>query len=263
MKIITCIKQVPASSNVGVDKETGVLIRDGNNVKMNPYDLFNLEAAFTLKESSQEALVHAISMGPPQALEVLKEALYMGADEATLISDIKFAGADVLATSYTLSELIKQLGKYDVIVCGKQTTDGDTAQVGPEIAEFLKIPHVPYVKEIIKVEKDKLTLRSGYDDYEEIVAVKLPCLITIEKETNTPRLPSFRRRLLKEDYQIAIKSLQDLNDKNPKNYGLLGSPTQVEEIFPPAKSSAGEIIKGKKEEVVESLINILKERRYL
>lgn len=263
MKIITCIKQVPASSNVLVDPNTGVLIRDGNNVKMNPFDLFGLEASFTLKEMTKESTVHAITMGPPSATAVLNEALFMGADQATLISDRRFAGADVLATSYTLSQLIRHINNYDVIVCGKQTTDGDTAQVGPEIAEFLHIPHMPYVKEIIKIKENSLILRSAYDDYEEITEIHTPCLITIDKDMNTPRLPSYRRRLLMKNVKIDMVSLKDLEDQNPDNYGLSGSPTQVDEIFPPKKRTETLKIKGTTKEISEKMFDILKESRYV
>jgi electron transfer flavoprotein beta subunit len=263
MKIITCIKQVPASSNVLVDPKTGVLIRDGNNVKMNPFDLFGLEASFMLKEISKESTVHAITMGPPSATAVLQEAIHMGADQATLISDRRFAGADVLATSYTLSQLIKHIHDYDVVVCGKQTTDGDTAQVGPEIAEFLNIPHMPYVKEIIEVKEKSLVIRSAYDDYEEITEISIPCLITIDKDMNTPRLPSYRRSLLMKDVKIDVISLKNLEDQNPDNYGLSGSPTQVDEIFPPKKRTETLKVKGSTKEVAQKMFDILKESRYV
>lgn len=263
MKIITCIKQVPASSNVQVDPKTGVLIRDGNNVKMNPYDLYALEASFELKERSSDAFVHAISMGPPAASQVLYEAIYMGADAGTLISDRRFAGADVLATSYTLSQLIAHIGSYDVIICGKQTTDGDTAQVGPEIAEFLGIPHTPYVKEIIDIKAHSLVVRSVFDDYEEIIEIDMPCLLTIDKGMNTPRLPSFKRKRMMKDTLIKMVSLKDLDDQNPEHYGLSGSPTQVDEIFPPKKRTETTLIHGTKRELAEAFFAVLKDNRYV
>ena len=145
MKIVTCIKQVPASSNVKIDPVTGVLIRDGKNTKMNPYDLYALETALRIKEMVKDCKISTITMGPPSATEVLKESLWMGCDDAALLTDRKFAGADVVATSYTISQGIRALGEYDLIICGKQTTDGDTAQVGPEIAECLNIPHISYI----------------------------------------------------------------------------------------------------------------------
>jgi len=263
MKIITCIKQVPASSNVEVDPETGVLIRDGNNVKMNPFDLYALETAFQIKERTADVNIHAVTMGPPSAKRVLEEALYMGSDKATLISDRRFAGADVLATSYTLSQLIDHISNYEIVICGKQTTDGDTAQVGPEIAEFLQIPHVPYVKEIIEIKNDSIVLRSTYDDYDEIVEVDYPCLITVDKGSNVPRLPSYKRRVTFKNAVIDTVSLKDLKDKNPDNYGLNGSPTQVDEIFPPTSNTDSIKIKGNPEELSEALLKILKESKYL
>lgn len=263
MKIVTCIKQVPASSKVEVDPKTGVLIRDGNNVKMNPYDLYALETSFGIKELYKETVIEAVTMGPPSAIDVLEEALYMGADEALLISDRRFAGADVLATSYTLSQLIRHIGDYDVVICGKQTTDGDTAQVGPEIAEFLGIPHIPYVVEIIEVNNDSIIVRSTFDSHEEITKVMYPCLLTIEKGEFVPRLPSYIRRVEFKDYKIKTVTMDNLEDKDPKNYGLNGSPTQVEEIFPPIKRTDSIEIKGTNKEVAEKMFHILKESKFL
>lgn len=262
MNIIACIKQVPASSKVEVDPDTGVLIRDGNDVKMNPYDLYALETAFQIKAVTPST-IHSISMGPPSAKSVLEESLYMGSDQATLVSDRRFAGADVLATSYTISQLIRHIANYDLIVCGKQTTDGDTAQVGPEIAEFLQIPHVPYVKEIVAVKESSILLRSGYDDYDETVEVSFPCLITVEKGFTVPRLPSYKRKVTFKDYQIKTISLKDLEDQNPAHYGLNGSPTQVDEIFPPSKRTDSVRINGSNKELASAVFNILKESRYL
>lgn len=263
MKIVTCIKQVPASSKVEVDPITGVLIRDGNNTKMNPYDLFALETSFGIKELEKEAVIEAVTMGPPSALDVLEEALYMGADEALLISDRRFAGADVLATSYTLSQLIRHIGDYDIVICGKQTTDGDTAQVGPEIAEFLGIPHIPYVVEVIEVKKNSIIVRSTFDSHEEISEVQYPCLLTIEKGDVVPRLPSYRRQVEFSDYKIKMVSMDNLEDKDPNNYGLNGSPTQVEEIFPPNKRTDSTEIKGTNKEVALQMFQILKESKFL
>jgi lactate dehydrogenase (NAD+,ferredoxin) subunit LctB len=263
MKIITCIKQVPASSNVEVDPKTGVLIRDGNNVKMNPYDLYALETAFHIKQNNNDINIHAITMGPPSATTVLKEALYMGADDATLITDRRFAGADVLATSYTLSQLVRHINHYDLIICGKQTTDGDTAQVGPEIAEFLHIPHVPYVKEIVEVKEKSVIVISGYDLYDEKVEITYPCLITVEKDSYVPRLPSFKRKEAYISYKIPMMALKDLEDKDPEHYGLSGSPTQVEEIFPPNKEKKSEMVEGNAKALSNKIFDILKESRYV
>lgn len=263
LKIITCIKQVPASSKVNVDPVTGVLIRDGNNVKMNPYDLYALEMAFQVKERVNNTTIHSLTMGPTSSKDVLKESLYMGGDEATLLTDRRFAGADVLATSYTLSQAITYINDYDLIFCGKQTTDGDTAQVGPEIAEFLNIPHVPYVVEILAINDKSIVVRSSYDEHDEVVEVQFPCLLTIEKGDLVPRLPSYKRRLACKDKTIQSITLAQLGDGNPDHYGLNGSPTQVEEIFPPDKRTDSIRLRGDKKELATHVVNILREHRYL
>ncbi|MFP4177366.1 MAG: electron transfer flavoprotein subunit beta/FixA family protein [Acholeplasmataceae bacterium] len=263
MNIITCIKQVPASSSVAVDEKTGVLIRSDKDVKMNPYDLFALEASFLLKERLKDRTVHAITMGPPAAKSILKEAIAMGADRATLASDVRFAGADVLSTAYTLSRVIERIKDYDIVVCGKQTTDGDTAQVGPEIAEFLVIPHVPYVKSFLEVRADGLRLLVNYDAYEEVVDVSFPCLLTIDKGAFVPRLPSYRRRRALKEEAIATVGLAHFDDQNPDHYGLAGSPTQVEKIFPPDKKKVSVTIKGSARTVARSMASILKEEKYI
>ncbi len=263
MNIITCVKQVPASSQVDVDPDTGVLIRDGNNVKMNPYDLYALELSFQLRDKRAGSTVHTVTMGPPSARQVLLESFFMGGDEATLVSDPRFAGADVLATAYTLSQLIRTIGNFDVVVCGKQTTDGDTAQVGPEIAEFLGIPHVPYVIDILNVTDRGMRVRSIYDAHDEIVDVAFPCLITVEKGHLVPRLPSYRRKLAYRDHPIGLVALSDLVDPNPDHYGLKGSPTQVEAIFPPDKRTESVRHTGTKTELAQTLFDLLKESKYV
>ena len=263
MKIIVCIKQVPGSTKVNIDPKTGILIRDGKDVKMNPYDLYALEAAFQIKDQDPNTEITVVTMGPGSATAVLKEALYMGADHAVLVSDRRFAGSDVLATSYTLSQTLKTLLPFDLIVFGKQTTDGDTAQVGPETAEFLGIPHVSYVNHIdIKDDKQKV-FTSVYDTYEEKVAVTGPCLITIEKDAFVPRLPSYRRKLMHINDAIKTLSLSHFNDQDPMHYGLSGSPTQVEEIFPPKHEQSTMRISGHPKEIAKQMAQLLKESSYL
>ncbi|PKK87258.1 MAG: hypothetical protein CVV63_01650 [Tenericutes bacterium HGW-Tenericutes-8] len=159
--------------------------------------------------------------------------------------------------------MIKHIGNFDLIICGKQTTDGDTAQVGPEVAEFLGIPHIPYVNDIIQVEKDQVTVKSSYETYEEIITVKLPCLITVDKDVNTPRLPSYKRQLAFLNYQIPMVTLKDLSDTDEKNYGLNGSPTQVDEIYAPDKTMQSHLITGSKDELAKKIMDVLKESRYL
>ena len=241
MNILVCIKQVPGTSNVEVDPGTGVLKRDGVDSKMNPYDLYALETALRIRES-KGGTVKVLSMGPSQALSIIKEAFAMGADEGTLLSDRKFGGADVLATSYTIAQGVKEMGDIDLIVCGKQTTDGDTAQVGAEMAEWLNIPHVTNVKRIVEL-KDKS--------------------VTVEKGIFEPRLPSYKKKLETKDKEIKILSLNDFKDKNEKNYGLNGSPTQVERIFPPEVNDQRELWTGNSSELSEKIECKLKELKFI
>lgn len=262
MDIVVCIKQVPGTSKVEVDPVTGVLKRDGIDTKMNPYDLYALETALKLKEKTN-GTIKVVSMGPPQAMEVIKEAFSMGADEGTLISDRKFAGADVLATSYTISQGIKSLGKFDLIICGKQTTDGDTAQVGAEVAEYLDIPHVANVKNILKVNDSFINCEMDLPEALEVVDVKFPCLITVDKDIFQPRLPSYKKKLATKNKEIRVISLKDFSDKDEKKYGLNGSPTQVERIFPPESKSHHEMIQGNSDEITKSIASKLKELKFI
>ena len=262
MKIIVCIKQVPGTTEVEVDEKNGVLKRDGVESKMNPYDLYAIEQALLLKEK-YGGTVDVISMGPSQAHAVLKEAIYMGADKAFLVSDRRFGGADVVATSYTLSQGIEKAGNYDLIICGKQTTDGDTAQVGPEMAEFMKIEHVANVLSVLEKREAGLLIIENQENSTRVLNVPLPCLLTIEKEANTPRLPSFRRKLERINDEITVFTLDDFADQNPAHYGLNGSATQVERIFSPEKNVDKQIIKGTAEKVTDTLFKILQEKKFL
>lgn len=262
MKIIVCIKQVPASSNVKIDPESGVLIRDGKNSKMNPYDLFAIEAALKIKEE-KGATVVALSMGPPSAKTILEEALWMGCDDAILVSDRKFGGADVVATSYTLYQAIKAIGDYDIIVCGKQTTDGDTAQVGAEISEHLNIPHSCYINKILEVTNKDISFESNLDKTFETIKMTYPCLITVDKDALSPRLPSYLRSVKYKDYDFKVLSLKDLEDKNEDNYGLKGSPTQVEKMFNPDKNDAKVVLEGDPKDLSSEIFETLKNDKYI
>lgn len=263
MRIAVCIKQVPASSDVKVDPETGVLIRSGSNNKMNPYDLYAIETALRIKEMIPDVKISVISMGPLQAKATLTEALWMGCDEAFLLSDRKFAGSDVLATSQALSQGLLCLGKIDLIICGKQTTDGDTAQVGPEIAELLGYPQATYVCDIESVKSDGITVKTNYENHYEIVEVKFPCLITVDKDIYTPRLPSYKRGLAFKDYEIKIITQKDLANNDENIYGLNGSPTQVEKIFSPEKNDKKDLIEGSVDNLVDVLFKELKIKKYI
>lgn len=262
MEILVCIKQVPGTSKVEVDEKTGVLKRDGIDSKMNPYDLYALETALKIKEEVG-GKVTVISMGPPQAKSVIKEAYMMGADEGVLLSDRKFAGADVLATSYTISQGIKKAGNFDLILCGKQTTDGDTAQVGPEMAEYLNIPHVANVRKLIEVKEKSVIIEMDMPNTLEIADVKFPCLLTVEKDIFEPRLPSYKKKIETKDREIRVYGLNDFEDKNENMYGLNGSPTQVERIFPPAVNSDKEMWNGNNEDLANKVFGKLKEMKFL
>lgn len=262
MDIIVCVKQVPGSSTVEVDPVTGVLIRDGVESKMNPYDLFAIESGLNLREENG-GKVSTLTMGPPQAKDVILESFYMGADEGYLLTDRRFAGADVVATSYTISKGINRINNYDLIICGKQTTDGDTAQVGPEVAEFLGIPHVSNVSNIIKVKKNSIVVEMEMEEKVEVQEVLFPCLITVDKDINTPRLPSFKRKINMRNKEVVTFAINDFDDKNEKNYGLNGSPTQVERIFPPESKREREVFTGKPTDLTDSLFTLLQDMKYL
>ncbi len=235
MNILVCIKQVPGSNQVEVDPKTGVLKRDNKNCKMNPYDLYAIETALRLKEELG-AKVTVLTMGPKQAEEVIKEAYSMGADDGVLLSDRAFAGADVLSTSYTMSQGVKKaLPDFDLIICGKQTTDGDTAQVGSELAEFLGIPSVNNVLSIESIDAKHITVSMDLESQIQVFDIQLPCLISVEKNIYQPRFPSYIKRGQTKDQPYRVYTLKDLEDQDDKHYGLNGSPTQVRSIYPPHK----------------------------
>ena len=231
MNIFVCIKQVPATNKVQVDEKTGVLKRNGVASKMNPYDLYALETALRLKEQ-YGGTVTVGTMGPPQAQAIIREAYMMGADEGYVFSDRRLGGADVLATSYTLSQAIRSVGDFDLIFCGKQTIDGDTAQVGPAIAEHMGIPHAAWVSKL-EVNGDGVDVEQQLQSVVETAHMPFPCLVTVEQDIMMPRLPSLKKEREIKDKPIHIQGLDTFLDTNPDHYGLTGSPTQVERIFPP------------------------------
>ena len=272
MRILVCVKQVPATSNVEVDEVTGVLKREGAAAKLNPYDLYALELGFTLREKHGGS-VDVLTMGPPAAKSALYEALCMGADSAYLLSDARFAGSDVLATSRALAgaiRLMELMGEYDLIVCGKQTTDGDTAQVGPALAEILGMQHASYVQRL-SIEEGMAHTTISFGDGELKQLLPLPCLITVEKDVNTPRLPGYRRSKEVSIEDIKVLTLDDFKnlDKNAAGnadeslYGLSGSPTQVERIFPPESGADREIIHGDADYLAQRAVEILRDGKFL
>ena len=262
MKILVCIKQVPGSSNVEVDPVTGVLKRDGIQSKMNPYDLYAIETALSLTEQYGGS-VEVITMGPPQAKSIITEAICMGAKKGSVLSDRKFAGADVLATAYTISQGIQKAGEFDLILCGKQTTDGDTAQVGAEVSEFLGIPNVANVLSVTDVADDAITVTASLDDKVATMNIKLPCLLSVDGDINSPRLPSYKVLQTVTDDLITMYSFADFADQNPDHYGLMGSATQVERIFPPEKNTQHEIWEGDGAELGAKVTALLKQRKFI
>lgn len=261
MNILVCIKQVPDTNKVEVDPITGVLKRNGVESKMNPYDLYAIETALRIREKVGGE-IYAISMGPGQAAGVIREAFAMGVDHGALISDRKFGGADVLATSYTLSQGIKMLGDFDLILTGKQTTDGDTAQVGPEISEWLDIPCLSNVKNIKEISENNMVVEMDMTNDIEIAKIQFPCLLAVDKDIFVPRLPSYVKKQATKEREIRVITLADLEDKDEKNYGLNGSPTQVERIFPPESNSHQEIWNGTAVELTDKLVNKLQELKF-
>ena len=262
MKIIVCIKQVPGTTQVELDPETGTMKRSSVPSKMNPYDLYALETAFRLKEQ-YKAHIAVISTGPPQAQSVIREAYMMGADEGYLLSDPKLAGSDVLATSYTLAQGIAKAGAFDIVICGRQTTDGDTAQVGPAVAEHLGIPHVTWVKSIVSVDQNSITVQQNMEDSFEEASLPFPCLITVEKDIYTPRLPSYLNLLKTKDRPVTVLGVSDLRDNNAKSYGSSGSPTRVERVFQPVPDVERVMWDGSKMDCAKMLFDLLNSEKFI
>ena len=262
MKILVCVKQVPGSNNVEVDPVTGVLKRSGVASKCNPYDLYAIETALAVAERF-EGTVESITMGPPQAKAVIQETVCMGAKKGTVLTDRKFAGADVLATAYTLSQGIRKCGDFDLIICGKQTTDGDTAQVGAEVAEYLGIPNVSNVLSIEDLRDNKLYLTASLDEKVVSMSIELPCLISVDGDINTPRLPSYKIRKTLKDDAVSFLTFADFEDQNPDHYGLSGSATQVERIFPPEKVSQKQTWDSDAETQAQALFALLGDKKML
>ena len=262
MKILVCVKQVPGSSNVEVDPVTGVLKRSGIASKCNPYDLYAIETALTIAERFG-GTVESLTMGPPQARAVIEETVCMGASRGTVLTDRKFAGADVLATAYTISQGIRKSGEYDLIICGKQTTDGDTAQVGAEVAEYLGLPNVSNVLSVEDFRDGRLHLTAGLDDRIMTLSIGLPCLISVDGDINTPRLPSYKTRKKLTDEAVKFLTFADFDDQDPDHYGLSGSATQVERIFPPEKVAQKHNVEGDAETQAQALHQLLLDRKML
>jgi len=252
VNIVVCIKQVPGSTQVKINSETGTLIRTGIEAIVNPFDEYAIEEALRIKEKIGDAVVKVITMGPPQAEEALRTAISMGADEGYLVSDRAFAGSDTWATSYTLSKAIQALAPVDLIICGKQAIDGDTAQVGPGVAEMLSIPYVAWVRKVEEISTETIKVERMMEDGYDVVAMPLPGLITVVKEINEPRMASLKGKMRAKKAEIKILTAADLS-VDAGRIGLKGSPTQVLRSFVPEKKTGGEKISGETPELVEKI----------
>ncbi len=257
MRYVVCIKQVPETTDVKINPETHTLMREGVAAIINPFDMYAIEEALRLKARTG-GTVTAISMGPPQADSASREAIAMGADEGILVSDRAFAGSDTWATSYTLAMAIRKLEDCKVILCGKQASDGDTAQVGPGIAAHLDLPQITYVRKIEEINDKAIVAERLLEDGTEVIEAPLPCLLTVVKEINEPRLPSLKGKMASKKAVIPTWKAADLQC-DPKCLGLEGSPTKVVKVFTPPPRGGGEVLKGEPEEIIPPLVAKLKD----
>lgn len=262
MKIIVCIKQIPDTDEVRVDPRTHTLIREGVPYITNPPDLCALEEALRLRERLGGRVV-AISMGPPQASEALKEAISLGADEAVLLSDRRFAGADTLATSYVLARCIERLAPYDLVICGNRSRDAETGHVGPQVAHFLSIPHVTDVRQVELLSPRSLRLHKAVEGGLDVIEAEFPLLITVAEGINQPRMPSLKGMMRTKNLELPIWSADDI-DTPLEMIGLRGSPTQVIEVESVQDTGGScEFIGGSPAEAVRVLVRLLVDRKVI
>ncbi len=256
MRIIVCVKQVPDPEYASMDKETGTVVREGVELMVNPFDLYAVEEALKIKEELGGDVI-AISMGPTQAEEALKEVVAMGADEGILLTSLDFAGADTWATSYTLATACKKIGNFDLILCGKQAIDGDTAQVGPGIAAQLGIPQITFVRKIEEIKDTKIRAERLVEGGYELISSPLPLVMTVVKEINEPRLPTLKGKLRAKKVEIQKWGPEDIN-ADTERIGLAGSPTRVDEIFTPKLTKECKIFGAS--EIEEAVLEIIKKQ---
>lgn len=262
MKIVVCIKQVPQTTNVKIDPETNTLVRQGVESQINPFDLYALEEAVRVKErlaaGGVTATVTVISMGPPQVDAALREAITLGADEAVMLSDRAFAGADTWATSYALAAAVKRL-EADLVFCGMQAIDGDTAQTGPGITVHAEYALATYVSRIDEIDTKRARVHRLLEDGYEVCDVSLPALFTVVKEINEPRTPSIRGKMKAKSAQIPVWSVESMG-LDPDRCGLKGSPTQVVKVFSPEHRAGGEKWEGEVADLAARALEIIRER---
>ncbi len=255
MRIVVAVKQVPDTAEVRIDEERGTLIREGVPSILNPFDEYALEEAMKWRDELGGTVI-AVTMGPPQAEAVLREAVSMGVDEAVLISDRAFAGADTWATSHTLARAVEKIGDVDMVMTGKQAIDGDTAQTGPSIAASLDWPQITFVGKVREINPDNIIAERYVEGGCEIIRSSLPVVITVLKDANTPRLPSLRGKMKARKIEIPVWGKEDL-ELSDEEIGLDGSPTRVVKIKTPEIVSNGEIHHGEPEELARLLVDSL------
>ena len=271
MKVIVCIKQVPDTTNVRINPDTNTLVREGVQSIINPFDVYAIEEAVRIREK-HGGTVTVITMGPPQAAEALRESISLGADSVFLVSDRAFAGADTLATAYALACAIRKLGGdaanpgdgeaaapagiADIILMGRQAIDGDTGQVGPGVAENLGISHVTDIRKIEEIVDGRIVVERLLEEGYARIAARLPVVLTVVKEINTPRLPSLKGKMAAKKAEIPVLKASDIG-ADVERLGLNGSPTQVMKIFTPPKPSGGKKFTGEPAETVGELLTEL------
>ncbi len=255
MNIIVCVKQVPNTTEIRIDPVTNTLVREGVESILNPFDTYAIEEAVRLKEA-HGGKVTAICMGPPQAEETLREAVSLGVDEIILLSDRRFAGADTWATSLTLAAAVKKIGDFDLIFCGQQAIDGDTAQVGPGIAAHLNLRQGCFIRKIDEITDCSVTVQRLLEDGFDTLKLKLPAVITVVKEINNPRLPSLRGKRNARNAELKVWTADDLG-LDEKEIGLNGSPTQVVKIFTPKHDKQTEVFSVEPQEAAQVIIKRL------
>ena len=267
MNILVCVKQVPDTTIIKIDPVTNTLIRSGVPSILNPFDGYAMEAAARIKDKDPDTKIVIVSMGPTQAEEVIRECLSIGADKGYLVTDRAFGGSDTLATSYILSCAVKKIeeqeGKFDMIFCGKQAIDGDTAQVGCELAEHLGLPQVTFALET-EAKPEKLEVIKEYDDGKQVIGVKYPCVITFTKPSFDPRFPTIKSKMKARKAEITHLTVDEFPEIDRTSIGLKGSPTRVKKTFVPEQKKGGVIIREEAgEESAVRLVSLLGEAKVI
>jgi electron transfer flavoprotein beta subunit len=259
MKIVVCVKQVPGTHDAKIDPETKRIIREGIKAVINPFDTYALEAAVQIKEKIGGEVI-VTTMGPPRAVTVLREGITVGADRGVLLSDRAFGGSDTWATSYALAKAVEKIGDVDLVICGKQAIDGDTAQVGPGIAAHLGWPQATYVMDVAEINRDEIVAKRMHEDGWDLCSIKLPAVITVVKDINQPRVPTLKGRLAAEKQEIPTWTAEDIGAEAAL-IGLNGSPTRVVQTNPPAgRDKKSVVLNGTAQENVRRLLQELRQR---